>query len=84
MRLFIGKRAVSPLVATLLLIGFALLLGTVTMNVGKSYIDGLANLAPAEEGAASGMSLKYIGGSLYKCTNFNKFSNKCFTWELAR
>lgn len=34
----LGKKAVSPLVATMLLIVFAMVLGIVVMNVGASYI----------------------------------------------
>lgn len=34
-----NKKAVSPLVATILLIVFALALGTVVMNWGKVYIE---------------------------------------------
>lgn len=32
-----SKRAISPLIATILLIAFAVLIGTATMNWGKSY-----------------------------------------------
>lgn len=34
-----NKKALSPLVATLLLLAFALVIGTATMNWGKSYVD---------------------------------------------
>ena len=34
-----NKRAVSPLVATVFLVIFALIIGTATMNWGKSYVD---------------------------------------------
>lgn len=34
----IGKKAVSPLVATMLLIVFAMVLGIIVMNVGGSYL----------------------------------------------
>ena len=34
----LGKRAVSPLVATILLIVFAMVLGIIVMNVGGSYL----------------------------------------------
>lgn len=34
----LGKKAVSPLVATILLIVFAMTLGIIVMNVGASYI----------------------------------------------
>jgi flagellin-like protein len=34
----LGKKAVSPLVATILLIVFAMILGIIVMNVGGSYL----------------------------------------------
>ena len=34
-----NNRAVSPLVATIFLVIFALIIGTATMNWGKSYVD---------------------------------------------
>ena len=34
----IGKRGVSPLIATVLLIVFAMVLGIIVMNVGGSYL----------------------------------------------
>lgn len=34
----LGKKAVSPLVATVLLIVFAMILGIIVMNVGGSYL----------------------------------------------
>jgi len=34
-----NKKALSPLMATVLLVVFALVIGTVTMNVGKSYVE---------------------------------------------
>ncbi|MBW2992904.1 hypothetical protein KY345_06860 [Candidatus Woesearchaeota archaeon] len=34
----LGKKAVSPLVATMLLIVFAMVLGIIVMNVGGSYL----------------------------------------------
>ena len=34
-----NKRALSPLVATMLLVVFALVIGTITMNWGRSYVE---------------------------------------------
>ena len=34
-----NKRGLSPLVATVLLVVFALVIGTVTMNWGKNYVE---------------------------------------------
>ena len=33
------RKALSPLVATVLLVVFALVIGTITMNWGKSYVE---------------------------------------------
>ncbi len=41
----IGKKAVSPLIATVLLIAFAVALGAVVMNWGRSYVETTAEYA---------------------------------------
>jgi flagellin-like protein len=38
-KIFRGNRGLSPLVATILLVAFALVIGTVTMNWGRSYVE---------------------------------------------
>jgi flagellin-like protein len=38
--MYFNKRGVSPLIATVLLIAFAVALGAVVMNWGKGYIEG--------------------------------------------
>ena len=73
-----NKKAVSPLVATVLLIVFSLILGTITMNIGKAYIEGINDIEPQE----TDNSLKQIGDSLYKCEEFNE-QNKCISWIIA-
>ena len=51
--LFSSKRALSPLIATVMLIAFAVALGAVVMNWGKGYIEestiseGEVSLSPA-------------------------------------
>lgn|GEM_PF-1999524 len=45
-----NKKAVSPLVATILLIVFAMILGVIVMNVGASYLASGEQKA-AEDGA---------------------------------
>ncbi len=57
--LFSSKRAISPLIATVMLIAFAVALGAVVMNWGKGYIEesgiipeGSIEMAPPS-GAAS-------------------------------
>ncbi|MBI4150274.1 hypothetical protein HY488_02625 [Candidatus Woesearchaeota archaeon] len=57
--LFSSKRALSPLIATVMLIAFAVALGAVVMNWGKGYIEesgvlpeGEIELAPATPPAA--------------------------------
>jgi flagellin-like protein len=34
-----SKKALSPLIATILLVVFALVIGTITMNWGRSYVE---------------------------------------------
>ena len=73
-----GKKAVSPLVATVLLIVFSLILGTITMNIGKAYIEGITDIEQEEKDD----SLKQIGDSIYRCERFNQ-ENKCVSWIIA-
>ena len=42
-RFFKNKRGISPLIATVLLIAFAVALGAVVMNWGRSYIESTQN-----------------------------------------
>ena len=44
-----NKKGISPLVATGLLVVFALLIGTITMSWGKNYVEGIAKKEPREE-----------------------------------
>jgi len=37
-----NRKALTPLLATILLLVFALVIGTITMNWGKEYVDQLA------------------------------------------
>lgn len=37
-----NKKALSPLMATIILVVFALIIGTITMNLGKNYVDTLS------------------------------------------
>jgi hypothetical protein len=80
-KLMKDKKAVSPLVATLILVGFSLLLGTITMNVGKAYI---ADISSAGGEIDEGASLKPIDGSFYSCSNTNPVTKKCMLWEFVR
>lgn len=48
-----NKRGVSPLVATLLLIAFAIAIGLVVMNWGKSYIEEKSEFVTGESDASS-------------------------------
>lgn len=38
-RFLSNRKALSPLIATILLVVFALLIGTITMNWGRSYVE---------------------------------------------
>jgi len=81
--MFKNKKAVSPLVATVILVLFSLLLGTVTMNLGKTYIEGIAKTeAPKVESFAQ--MQKYIGSSLYECTEIDIQTKECIRWELVQ
>lgn len=44
-----NRRALSPLIATVLLVVFALVIGTITMNWGKSYVDNISGESLIEE-----------------------------------
>lgn len=77
-----NKKAISPLVATVLLIVFSLVLGTITMNLGKAYIEGLGY--SGTEKAAQDSTIKYIGNSLYKCTAFDENTKECSSWEIVK
>ena len=36
-----NKKALSPLMATIILVLFALVIGTITMNLGKDYVNDI-------------------------------------------
>ena len=57
MNLLRNKRGVSPLIATILLIAFAVALGAVVMNVGRSTIGGMD----------AGFSILDLGGKKQIC-----------------
>lgn len=44
-RMLRSRKAVSPLIATVLLIAFAVALGAVVMNWGRGYVEDTANIA---------------------------------------
>jgi flagellin-like protein len=83
MELFKNRKAISPLVATILLIVFSLILGTITMNLGKAYIEGINS----PKASAESQDMKYIGSSLYKCAEINQVTQdtqECARWELVK
>ena len=47
------KKALSPLVATILLVIFSLAIGTITMNWGKNYVEKI-NLQEQKEESKTG------------------------------
>jgi len=57
-----NKKALSPLIATLLLIGFAVVLGLVVMNWGKAYIEEKAEFVagPSAESVCPVVKLSII------------------------
>ena len=52
-KLEMDKKALSPLIATILLVIFSLAIGTITMNWGKNYVEKI-NLQEREEEAKTG------------------------------
>jgi flagellin-like protein len=52
-----NKKALSPLMATILLVVFALVVGTVTMNVGKEYVEKTDTEETATEERPTGSSI---------------------------
>ncbi len=68
-----NKRALSPLVATILLIAFAIALGVVVMSWGKSYIEEKAEFtAGPHDASACGvaeLSIIKVGGEDKVCYN---------------
>ncbi len=42
-----NKKALSPLIATILLVAFAIILGTIVMGWGKDYVAKLGNVEPS-------------------------------------
>ena len=50
MNIFRSRKGVTPLIATLLLIVFAVALGILTMSVGGSYLEGQAFDEPTDVG----------------------------------
>jgi hypothetical protein len=59
-----NKKALSPLVATMILVVFALVIGAITMNWGKNYVEQIS-----EEEQKIGLitiSLEYLDSPLKK------------------
>jgi flagellin-like protein len=84
MKITTNKKAISPLVATVLLIVFSLILGTITMNLGKAYISGIGTTETKQISTSQDSTVKYIGNSLYKCTLFDEKTKECTNWELVK
>ena len=55
-----NKKALSPLIATILLVVFALVIGTITMNWGKSYVEKLQEEPKQQIESAIIISIKDI------------------------
>ena len=47
--IFSKKKALSPLMATLLLVVFAIVVGAITMSWGKSYVEKIEAKEPVEK-----------------------------------
>ena len=74
-KLIKSKKAVSPLIATVLLIAFSVALGAVVMNWGRGYVEETAAFAKEKSNTQIGCSmdlglkLHRIGGVLQVCYN---------------
>ncbi len=44
-----NRKALSPLMATLLLVVFAIVVGAITMSWGKNYVENLEHKEPVEK-----------------------------------
>ena len=77
-----NKKAISPLIATILLIAFAIALGLVVMNWGKSYIEEKAEFTagPSDSSACNLVSFSIIkvGGQPKICFNPETLSVEVF------
>lgn len=71
----LGKKGISPLIATVLLIAFAVALGAVVMNWGRSYVEDTAEstqrASQTKVDCSMGVNLeiKEIGGNPTLCQN---------------
>jgi flagellin-like protein len=77
-----NKKGVSPLIATILLIVFSLILGTITMNLGKAYIEDITEVGAAHD-APDNKDMKYIDNNLYKCIKQDDLTKTCLEWALV-
>lgn len=58
------KKALSPLIATILLVVFALIVGTATMSWGKKYVESLPEEKPESFGSSIVISIDQIDNPL--------------------
>lgn len=56
-----NNKGLSPLIATVLLVVFALVIGTITMNWGRSYVEKIKSASEAEPEIGSFDSAVIIG-----------------------
>ena len=65
-----NKKGISPLASTILLVVFAVLLGTVVMSWGRGYVEGISEKAPVEKVNVTGcapleiLQIKFINGEI--------------------
>ena len=60
----LNKKALSPLVATILLVVFALIVGTATMNWGKNYVENVPDKSLETSGASIVISIDHLDNPL--------------------
>ncbi len=59
-----NKRALSPLIATVLLVVSALIIGTATMSWGKNYVDTIPEEKPESFGSSLVIDIKQLDNPL--------------------
>lgn len=60
----LNKKSLSPLVATILLVVFALIVGTATMNWGKNYVENVPDGSSEKIGSSIVISIDYLDNPL--------------------
>jgi len=71
-----NKKALSPLVATILLVVFALIIGTATMSWGRDYVDKINNTQADNQVSSLVISIKELNENPLKDLQIDYITNK--------